>query len=409
MIEISTVTNYITPKEPCLLGGYSMRTKLSEGVLDELKCTAAVLNIDGEAVVFCDLEVLMLTKKTFDEIKTSVSDKFGVNRDFITISTIHTHAAPDMRFFDADANNPYSDKYIALVTEKAIETISECFQKGFCEVEASYFTVNIDGFYGNRNGIGKPEDKSVSVIRFCDKNEEVKAAMFNISCHPTVLGAENLFVSGDLLGYLSRKIEQKLGVFPVMLQGAAGDMSNRNYRKGHDAAELERTGEGIFSQIFVDEKYIKLNLSKPRADKYDYHTEYDLNVPEWEALRDKTKKQMEEATEYDQRKILLSGYTAINIKLKNPHIVVDFNTAILRLGDIEICKVPGEMFSRFGKQIKASSKAKLPLIWGYADGYAGYMPDEGEYGKTYESMLTPLPKGATEYITGKLCELIAKN
>ena len=64
------------------------------------------------------------------------------------------------------------------------------------------------------------------------------------------------------------------------------------------------------------------------------------------------------------------------------------------------------MFSRFGLKIKAASKAKLPLIWGYADDYGGYLADEGEYGKTYESIMSPLPKGATEEITDDLAWLM---
>jgi len=48
--------------------------------------------------------------------------------------------------------------------------------------------VKIEGLYGNRNGIGKPEDKDVTLIIF--KNEkDVLAAIVNIACHPTVLGA----------------------------------------------------------------------------------------------------------------------------------------------------------------------------------------------------------------------------
>jgi len=36
------------------------------------------------------------------------------------------------------------------------------------------------------------------------------------------------------------------------------------------------------------------------------------------------------------------------------------------------------------------------------------MADEGEYGRTYESLMSPLPKGGTEQITKEICELIAK-
>ena len=93
--------------------------------------------------------------------------------------------------------------------------------------------------------------------------------------------------------------------------------------------------------------------------------------------------------------------------MKKEEINAVFNAAIIRLGDMEICKQPGEMFSRFGMKIKAASKAKLPLIWGYADDYGGYLPDAGEYGKTYESIMSPMPKGASEEVTDDLAWMMA--
>ncbi|MEA4911364.1 MAG: hypothetical protein VB092_01970 [Oscillospiraceae bacterium] len=413
MLRVSTATRYVTPKEPCYLAGYSMRTEKSAGVLDALKCTAAVLDIDGDFVVLCDVEVLMLTREIVQYVKERLHTAFGIDPALVTVASIHTHAAPEIRsarlkMFDENADPSFWIHYQEFLKKTIFETISECFETGFTQAQASYHTVRIDGFYGNRNGIGKPEDKDVTIVRFTGEDGAVKAALVNISCHPTVLGANNLLVSGDLLGYISRETETRFGVFPVMLQGAAGDMSNRNYRHGHDAAELRRTGDGIVAQMFSDGTYAPLQLAQPSAELYNYHREYDIDTSEWQQRRNELQAAMDAEKEYDKHKILQSSLFAVDLKLSTPHIIADYDASILRMGDLRICKLPGEMFSRFGKQIKQASPAKLTLIWGYADDYAGYMADEGEYGKTYESLLSPLPKGGTEQITSELCALIAK-
>ena len=411
MIKIATSTSYVTPQEPCFMGGYGMRRQKSEGILDELKCTAILLEINGETVVMCDVEILMITPEIVAAVKEKLDGECGIHPDLVTIATTHTHAGPEIRserlpMFDEETDDGFWRRYQDILKEKIFATIADCFNIELVEVEAWYRTVKIEGLYGNRNGLGKPEDKDVTLIVFKGKHA-VEAAIVNISCHPTVLGAQNLQISSDLLGYISRGVKERLGVYPLMMQGASGDMSNRNYRQGHDAQELSRTGEGILAQLFASEDLTLLSLSEPMVEEYHWETTYPIDKDALKTLQSEIRQQMSAEIDYDKHKILLSSDYAIDLKLKKEEITAIFDAAIIRLGDVEICKQPGEMFSRFGLKIKAASKAKLPLIWGYADDYGGYLADEGEYGKTYESIMSPLPKGATEEITDDLAWLMA--
>ena len=411
MIKAATATSYVTPQEPCYMGGYGMRKQKSDGVLDELKCTAILLEIEGNPIVFCDVEILMISSDIVNTVKDRLREEYGIHPGMITIATTHTHAGPEIRserlpMFDEDTDDGFWRHYQDFLKEKIFTTIEACFTAEPVEVKAWYRTVNIDGLYGNRNGMDKPEDKDVTLIVF-KKDNSVAAAIVNIACHPTVLGAQNLQISSDLLGYISRGVKEKLGVYPLMMQGASGDMSNRNYRQGHDAQELTRIGEGILAQLFASQALKPLSLGKPLAESYHWETRYPVDKGMLRNLQAQIRQQMEAETNYDKHKILLSSIYAIDLKLKKEEITANFDAAIIRLGDIEICKQPGEMFSRFGKKIKAASKAKLPLIWGYADDYGGYLADQGEYGKTYESIMSPMPKGATEEITDDLAWLMS--
>ena len=393
------------------MGGYGMRRQKSEGVLDELKCTAVLLEIEGKPVVFCDVEILMITNEIVMTVKDKLEREFGVYPEMVTIATTHTHAGPEIRsdrlpMFDEETDDGFWRSYQDFLKEKIYDTIAACFEKELVPVEAWYRTVKIEGLYGNRNGIGKPEDKDVTLIVFKGENS-VEAAIVNIACHPTVLGAQNLQISSDLLGYISRGVKERLGVYPLMMQGASGDMSNRNYRQGHDAQELARTGEGILAQLFASEELAPLSLDEPYVEGYHWETNYPVDKAALKTLQTQIRQQMSTEENYDKHKILLSSDYAIDLKLKKEEITAKFDAAVIRLGDIEICKQPGEMFSRFGVKIKAASKAKLPLIWGYCDDYGGYLADEGEYGKTYESIMSPMPKGASEEITDDLAWLMA--
>ncbi len=393
------------------MGGYGMRKQKSEGVLDDLKCTALLLEIDGIPIVLCDVEILMITTEIVAAVKDRLQQAYGIQPDMVTIATTHTHAGPEIRsdrlpMFDEESDDGFWRRYQDFLKEKIYATIVDCFETELKEVEAWYRTVKIEGLYGNRNGIGKPEDKDVTLILFKEE-KDVLAAIVNIACHPTVLGAQNLQISSDLLGYISRGVKERLGVYPLMMQGASGDMSNRNYRQGHDAQELTRTGEGILAQLFASQELEPLSLSQPAVEPYHWETSYPVDKEALRSLQAQIRQQMEAEENYDKHKILLSSVYAIDLKLKKEEITANFDAAIIRLGDIELCKQPGELFSRFGMQIKAASKAKLPLIWGYADDYGGYLADAGEYGRTYESIMSPMPKGASEEITADLARLMA--
>ena len=409
MVKAASAQRDITPREACYMGGYGMRTQKSQGVLSPLMCSVLALEVDGTALVLCSLDLLMAPGELVADLKEEIGRKHGVDPLYTTIAAIHTHAAPEMRSarLPAVTDDGFWERYAPQLREAVLSAVDECFAKGLQTAAAFYSKTAVKGFYGNRNGMEKPEDKDVVMVKFTDSRGAVLGGMVNIACHPTVLGADNLRISGDLLGYIAGAAAKQWGVLPVMMQGAAGDMSNRHYRQGHDAAELERTGGGIVAQLFQNQDFMPLALAAPKARRYVYQTEYDVDRDALEALRQKTLKEAEAAEGYDQRKILMSGVIALDMKLKDPHITVDFQAAVLRLGDFEIIKHPGEMFARFGMKIKAASPAKLPLIWGYADDYSGYMPNAEEYGITYESMMSPLPKGAAEEITENLCRLVA--
>ena len=215
MIKVATSTSYVTPQEPCFMGGYGMRRQKSEGVLDELKCTALLLEIDEEPIVMCDVEILMITPEIVAAVKERVREEFGIHPDLVTIATTHTHAGPEIRserlpMFDEESDDGFWRRYQDYLKDEIFSTISDCFESERLEVQAWYRTVKIEGLYGNRNGIGKPEDKDATLIVF--KNEKaVEAAIVNIACHPTVLGAQNLQISSDLLGYISRGLRNGWG------------------------------------------------------------------------------------------------------------------------------------------------------------------------------------------------------
>lgn len=397
MVEVSAAKYNITPRFPMYMRGYAMRTGKSIGVLDELYCRALCLRIDGETFVWVTLDLCRLEEEISGYMRRVIGAKYSVPMEHIILSTIHTHSGPDVSFEDEgeDRNRRKAD-YRSYMVSQVFAAVDECFERGFLEVTPCMVRGTIDGMYGNRNYKDKPSDKDVNLILFRNANHVV-AGIFNMTCHPTVLGIHNMKISSDLLGNIGKLLDEKYNTTFITMQGACGDMGNRQYRQGNDERELKRVCAGIMEQIDAlagDEQAMELKPVAVKTSQYTVRHSYDTEALKAQLLEDERK--LAAAVTEDEKKLLWSGIRHMKRKLEKGGVDVTLKTVIYHLGDLDVVTVPGELFSTFGLQIKAAMEAPMRILWGYANYSAGYIVERDEYGKGYESMQTPFPQGEAE-------------
>ena len=405
MVKASASKRIITPLFPMYMRGYAMRTGKSIGVLDELYCRALVLWIDGGTFVWVTLDICRLEEAITDYIRMTVSAKYTVPMENIIVSSIHTHSGPDVSFENEgeDRNRRKADYRHYMITQ-LFSAVDECFDKGFLEVTPYMVKGCIDGVYGNRNYKDKPSDKEVNMILFRSENHVV-AGIFNFSCHPTVLGIHNMKISSDLLGNIGKSLDEKYQTVFLTFQGACGDMGNRQYRQGNDERELWRVRDEIMSQIDgFSQTEIPCRLTEESVKTVEYTVKHIYDSSQLLSQIEENQKNMDKAVTEDERKLLWSGIRQLKKKLEKGSIDVTLKTVIYRMGDLEIVTIPGELFSGFGMRMKQSMDANMRIVWGYANYSVGYIVEKDEYGKGYESMSTPFPKGEAEQYIDKIIE-----
>lgn len=377
--------------------GYAMRTGKSIGVLDELYCRALVLKLEGEIFIWATLDLCRLEEAISDYPRTVMAAKYSVPKEHIIISTIHTHSGPDISFEDeGEDRNHRKAVYRDFMMKQLFEAVDECFDRGFLEVKPYMVRGTIDGVYGNRNYKDKPSDKDINMILFRNENH-VAAGIFNFTCHPTVLGIHNMKLSSDLLGNVGKALDEKYNSIFITMQGACGDMGNRQYRRGNDEKELWRVRDEIMEQVDrFGETEIPMDL-KPveiRTSQYTVRHQYDRDAIRVQIEEDQ--KKLDAAVTEDDRKLLWSGIRHLKRKMEAGGVDVTLRSVIFHLGDLDVVTIPGELFSAFGLQIKEKLAAPMKIIWGYANYSAGYIVEKDEFGKGYESMSTPFPQGEAE-------------
>lgn len=406
-MKVSTCRKEITPKGayfPCYLMGHAIRTEQAEGIMDPLWASALLLEIETERLVWVTVELIGLERSFTEALAAEISARHEIPPEHINICVTHTHSAPEYQeksVFGRGAVPGYMD----FVKTQILEAVEGCFQKELQSVELYAGTMELEGCYGNRNGKDKPCDKTVTTLEFRN-GDTVIAGLGHFTCHSTVLGPQNLFVSSDLAGYVARALEKAWGVYPLIAVGAAGDMSNRLYRQGNDLAELNRVGKEMMDQVFAKIRPKRLTLTKPVVKTYrfseTYYPEKAKKQAQYEAIQEKIKN----ARTFDEKKVYSSALAVAKAGLACEPFRLDLVCRYIDMGALKIFTIPAELFSRFGLRLKKEMGGACAFVWCYSNYSAGYLGNKEDYGASFETASSNIPVGTTERIVEEMLAFV---
>lgn len=408
-MRVSTCRKEITPNDyfPCYLSGHAIRTGKAVGIMDSLWSTALVLDVDGTKMIWITIELILLEREFTDSLRNDLYLKYNVNKNLIYINFVHTHSAPECRQENFFGGPGAVDGYMNFVKEQTLLAVQSCFEKEFIEVKAYANTTIIEGCYGNRNGLDKPCDKEVITIEFRQENNVI-AGFCNFANHSTVLGPQNLEVSNDLAGYVARFCEKKWGVYPIIVIGAAGDMSNRLYRQGNDKKELERVGKEMMNQVFTHYFPKELKLHKPIVTPWSFNQTFIPNKKDKIKQFKDIQSKIENAKTFDEKKVYTSALGIAKKGLTCKPFILDMECYYVDMGDFRFFVIPCELFSRFGITIKKAMNAPCSVLWGYCNYSIGYLGNIEDYGNSFETAASDIPSGTTEKIVHEIVNMIQK-
>ena len=362
----------ITPPDSCRMAGFDLRTQPSEGVLDELYLSCAVLVPEkGTKLAFLSFDLLGLPREECLRIAGELKPLGFPSCWSVWISATHTHAAPSHVFGREGA---LDEPYLTLLRARAKEAVQEALESAE-PCEAMIGT-------GGANGIASlrdvPRERSACAmplfaLKFIGARETLLA---RFSCHCTVLDETNLLISADLAG-AARKA---LGMDAVLLNGACADLSTRYTRRAASPEELTRLGGELAGAI--------RGLSFRPADRRFRHivrggstVELPQSQPlcpqDAERLRQEVSARLEECPDAARQRELRSILAVLNRppRPREKTRLVDIRGAFL-LGTVLI-GLPFEMNMAFG----ADLEREMSRICGwpvnvicYTGGYDGYLP-----------------------------------
>lgn len=351
----------ITPPLPTYLGGYRnpSRAEPAAGIHDRIWGTALLLEDDAARQTFLvSLDLVEIEEDMAEEVRNRLADAHGIERDLVLVIATHDHSSTAVYFRHWWTRSFDQARYDGLLD--AIDAaFAEC-RDGLRTATASYGRRTVLGHYGNRNHPGEPADNEVTVLSFRDGAGHAFAGVVAWAVHSTVLPGDNDQLTGDLAGAVRERLAPVLGYHPLMLVGAAGDCSNRHQRQGQDFAELDRVSTALAAEI-----------GAITADR-------DLTLG---AVRHRTLVHTVEAGDFR----------------------VDARGWVVDAGDLRLIAFPGELGSAFGPRLRAPHP-DLTLVAGYTNGYLSYWMPAEEYGLSFETTSSRIPRGEPERLVQKFLD-----
>lgn len=392
----ATVKIDITPTSPEWLLGYGARQ--STGVLDKIYHRIVLLDDGQTQFALVSSDICLVSPVEYEKVAALLEKAAGIKSVNFWWSMTHTHSAPEVGppgLAVAFLGDRYTHKIDPTYTEKVEKTlldgVAEARKKlaparlgiawgvAYANINRRARDVEGEAFLGlNPDG---PSDRRLGLIRL-DKTDGTPIALIaNYPIHGTVLGGKNLLISGDAPGVVSEYVEQKVGAPLLFINGAAGDQAPiYSTQNDHKSGHLSQFRVLLGDRILATNKELKTTVTTVKLTTAAAVVE----TPRRPGL-----------TFPDELKAYAPGN---NVNLPVRYLKIN--------KDIAIWSAPIELFCEVAIEIRAKSKVKNTLYFGYTNGWLGYLltPKELPFGG-YEPRVSPYTAQAAADLTTTILRL----
>jgi neutral ceramidase len=358
------------------LGGYGERmNRPAEGVHDRIFAKALVVSAGTRKFALITADLLGFPPPIKPVLVESLKADGWTSGQLMLLAS-HSHTSIEMNAIHTA--NTIQVPQIGIFNSRVYEFLMPRLAQVVRDAEKSLTPVTIgtsssdlQGWNRNRRG-GALVDPELTVTRIDTTADKPLAVLVNFTAHPTFMSAEDMLFSGDWPGHLQRTLESLIGdgVTAMYYNGAEGDQAPiARFNSGDSHWErAERYGRDLG---IVAWRQWEVTKTAPNAVLACHLQHVQLPERTWHPDFKKTG-----GEEYGLDEKLL---TEMLPKL----FPAETDLISLRLGDLVIVGIPGEMAAKLGLEIKSQTEqitgAKHAVIGGLADAWLSYILPAEEY------------------------------
>jgi hypothetical protein len=378
--------------------------RLADNIHDPLHAKAIALSNGDTTVglVLCD--VIAVPAAVVALAKARIRELVGVPPENVLIAGTHTHTGPAIR---GALGTPTEEGYGEAIAPKIADAFAmavrqmrpaqAAFTSGDCAEEVhnrrwhmTDGSVQMNPGYLNPDAVepAGPTDPQLGLLIVRTPERQPIAALANLGLH--YVGAnEGTWISADYFAAFGEALQRCAGAefLAVMANGCFGDINNCDFskpgrREVHPYSSIERV-----ANVVAAEGWKAWNLLREE----DFQSEVDLGA---KLAMVPFKARCPSADELAKAKALYEAeekpddadwlYARELVLLRDEPTEWEVPLHALRVGDLGLVGLPGEVFTEIGLDIKARSPFAQTMNLGLANDSVGYVAtdkalDEGSY------------------------------
>ena len=342
------------------------------GTHDPLYCRTVTFN-DGnrrnmiiytDTLTSCDLQVRTM--------RAELAVLLGMSPDGIMFIATHTHSAPLLRMgFQGsvgwgEPHPEFQKTWREAVKKTAFEAVHS---EEKVVAKAGRAPLSQKLAYNRVDKKTDETDSDIRWVRFSRKDGSVKLLLHNHGIHGIAAGSL-IKCSADWMGEVNRLIvEHELADHPLFIQAAAGDQNTMQLGDCPDQ-----------TMSMIGEQYIADLKKSIAADGEKINVEpvhASLKTIELPTIQQNAKELRSDA----ENPVVKEKMPVHAQRLQELAILVErdgerrtfHDIQMLRIGDITIYTIPGELFVSSGKQIMTNSSSPFPIVATLANGDGSYI------------------------------------
>lgn len=404
-LRVGTAATDITPRLGVGITGY-FNDRHAADIHDPVRAKALVIESGRERVALVVCDVIALLAGDVKRAKAIAAERTGLAPDHVMIAATHTHYGPaTITVFNTERDDAYCDFMVHRIADAltlaearlqpaalgwgAGEVIGESFNRRWL-LKDGRVVMNPGHLNPERVHAMGPMDPQVGLLAAMKPEGRPAAAVMNFTLH-YVGGPYHDQISADYFGAATAALPRMWGddFLALLANGACGDINNCDWDRRAPAYpypfyQAERVGNVVAAEAYKTWRRI-----------WDYTEEAAVGASLAEVpftRRDPTDEQRREMTELlagepqpdNPRWMYAQEYQ--RVMARPPQWPVPIQA--LRVGDVGIVGLPGEVFVEIGLAIKEQSPFPLTMVVELANDYAGYIPTDKALGEgSYETEL----------------------
>jgi hypothetical protein len=336
---------------------YAFWFRPSQGVHDAVKARALFLDDGRAALIWLAVDLVGADPSLVVELRGRLV-RAGVNPAGLMLSASHTHSGPGAYAASALFAFIAVDRAAPAVRGRILDALERAAREAYARRAPARVGTGVGEVTGiTRSRVRAPLDPELGVLKVVATDGRPIALVWNYAIHGTALGRDNLLVSGDLMAEASSRIEQRLGVPALFVNGAVADVSPtaRGWSGAAQIGErLAREALAVWERV-APESDASLELATDRAALPAPAVSARNCLGRW-----------------------LPGWLRLGLGAALPRTA---ELLAVRIGGGAWVSMPGELQTRLGREIKAARMGQFEHVFvaGVSNDYLGYFLDADAY------------------------------